>query len=243
MRKILIAMPVYNESGIIRDVVQDLMIETSLGSVELVLVDDKSTDATFEILQELNAQYSEKVHVFQNEINLGHGGTLCKALSIVLQQTPDLIVSCDGDGPISGKDLIRILELEQHFDVLEVARKRRVEPLFRKFTTQFTRLIVLIKSGKLPIDANTPIRVYQPNVLAKLLPKVVGSQVPNLLLSIICRQKKLVVLSQKVNVVERKINQTGTMWGQGRAPRNLPNKRFMKFAVKSFWEVVRFNEK
>ena len=243
MNKVVLAMPVFNESSIVKKVVSEYMEIGKYVKIKLVLVDDKSTDGTYQILKDLAAAHPDELSVYQNEINQGHGMTLCRALQLGLEEDPSLIATCDGDGPISGEDLRVILESSTVFDILEISRKNRVEPFFRKATTELTRFLVLLKSGKMPNDANTPLRIYQPHVLAELLPKVAGSKVPNLLFSILARRRKFSIVNQQVNVIERKLNQTGTMWGKGITPRNLPNARFIKFALKSFMEVVKFNEK
>lgn len=236
-------MPVFNESSIIEQVVLEYMEIGKYIKIQLILVDDKSTDGSYEILKDLAEAHPDELCVHQNEINKGHGMTLCRALKLGLESNPRLIASCDGDGPISGEDLRVILEGRTAFDILEISRKNRVEPFFRKATTQFTRFLVLLKSGRLPADANTPLRIYEPHVLAELLPKVAESQVPNLLFSILARRRKFNIVNQQINVIERKLNQTGTMWGKGTVPRNLPNARFIKFTIKSLMEVLKFNEK
>ncbi len=243
MTKVVLAMPVFNESSIIRSVVSEYIKIAEYVKIELVLVDDKSTDGSYEILKELATNHPSELSVYQNETNQGHGKTLCRALKLGLEKKPALIASCDGDGPISGADLLKILEGLTSFDILEISRKNRVEPLFRKVTTQLTRILVLLKSGKTPTDANTPLRIYEPYILAELLPRVSGSRVPNLLFSILARRRGLTITNRQIVVVERKLNQTGTMWGKGITPRNLPNARFIKFAMMSFIEVLRFNEK
>lgn len=236
-------MPVFNESSIIKKVVSEYMEIGKNVKIQLLLVDDKSTDGTYEILKDLAEAHPDELYVHQNEINQGHGITLCRALKLGLELNPRLIASCDGDGPISGEDLREILETRTVFDIVEISRKNRVEPFFRKATSQFTRFLVLLKSGRMPADANTPLRIYQPHVLAKLLPKVATSKVPNILFSILARRGKFSIVNQQIDVIERKLNQTGTMWGKGITPRNLPNARFVKFTIKSLMEVLKFDEK
>jgi len=243
LKNIIVTMPVFNESGIIQEVVRDFLQDQSKYKLELVIVDDKSTDETHKRIVEVSHEFPGRIHIFQNEQNLGHGPSFTRALKIGLEMSPDLIVSCDGDGPISGSDLFKLFEIKSDYDILEISRKNRVEPLFRKATTQATRMLVFIKSHRIPIDANTPIRVYKPQILNQILPQVDGMKVPNLLISIISRRRRFQLINTQVTVLERKLNQPGTMWGQGRTPRRLPNSRFIRFSFSALKEVLRFNEK
>jgi glycosyltransferase involved in cell wall biosynthesis len=236
-------MPVFNESEIIQEVVRDFLQDQSKHKLELVIVDDKSTDETYKRIVEVSHEFPGRIHIFQNEQNLGHGPSFTRALKIGLEMNPDLIVSCDGDGPIAGSDLFKLFDIKPDYDILEISRQKRVEPLFRKVTTQATRMLVFVKSKRIPVDANTPIRVYMPQILNQILPKVDGTKVPNLLISIISRNRRFNLMSTQVTVFERKLNQPGTMWGQGLKPRRLPNSRFIKFSFSALMEVLRFNEK
>lgn len=240
MNKVVLAMPVFNESSIIKLVIEEYLTISGDFRLEILVVDDHSTDETLEVLQTLAMKNPNRLHVFQNNQNHGHGPTFCRALQLSLLKKPDLVVSCDGDGPISGHDLKRLLENRLSFDMVEIARKNRVEPFFRFMTSFATRILVFFKSGKFPEDANTPLRLFNIRFLEEYLPLVNTSKVPNLLFSILARRDNRRIVSSSVVVQERKPNQLGTMWGKRFVPNFLPNMKFLKFCMKSFFEVVKF---
>ena len=240
MRRAILAMPVFNESEIIEDVITDYLSVESAYEIAVVIVDDSSTDETYELLASLELRFPGRLHITRNVTNLGHGPTFCHALELALLQSPQIVISCDGDGPISKEDLTELLRKSDSYEVLEIVRKNRVEPLFRKIVSFITRVLVFLKCGSFPLDANTPLRIYRTPQLNDLLPHVKGSKVPNLLLSILIRRKRLVLAHSQIRVKERKLNQTGTMWGKSLVPRGLPNLKFLKFAAASLVEVVKF---
>ena len=242
MKRAVIAMPVFNESEIIKAVISDYLSIESSFLIAIVIVDDSSTDETFELLRELESQFPGRLHLSRNSINLGHGPTFCNALELSLSQNPHIVISCDGDGPISKEDLSELLKIGDSYEVLEIVRRNRVEPLFRRVVSFITRVIVFLKCGSFPLDANTPLRIYRTQQLIDLLPYVKGSKVPNLLLSIMIRKKGFELLHTQITVKERKLNQTGTMWGKSLLPRSLPNLKFLKFAAASLIEVMKFQQ-
>lgn len=237
MRKIIVAMPVYNEESVIEEIVREYLAISH--ELSLVIVDDKSTDSTPEILSRLIREFSDRVHYQRNELNMGHGVTFTRALQTAVEKKPDLIVSCDGDGPLSGEDLRTILSQFGDKHYLEVRRLKRKEPLFRKTVSIFTRFLVFLKTGQLPRDANTPIRLYSPHVLEEFIPKIHLSPVPNLLVSILSRVSTQEISETSVIVRERKGSELGTMWGKSKLPTFLPNTRFLIFSYQSFLHVIR----
>jgi len=64
-----ILIPVYNRERLVRRAVESAINQT-YGNVEVVAVDNKSTDRTYEVLKEYAEKYPD-VKVYQNEENLG----------------------------------------------------------------------------------------------------------------------------------------------------------------------------
>lgn len=60
---------------------------------EIILVDDASDDKTFEIAKKLQG-----LKVYKNQVNLGYGGNLKRAIAIALDHGADIIVDIHPDG-------------------------------------------------------------------------------------------------------------------------------------------------
>lgn len=64
-----ILIPVYNRENLIEETVQSALNQT-YKNIEIIVVDNQSTDNTWEVLQKLASQ-DERIKIFQNETNIG----------------------------------------------------------------------------------------------------------------------------------------------------------------------------
>jgi glycosyltransferase involved in cell wall biosynthesis len=92
--KLSILMPVYNESRTLREIVRQVMAAPIALDLELVAVDDASTDGSDRMLAEL-ASADPRIRVFRHESNQGKTAAIRTALShlsgnLVLIQDSDL---------------------------------------------------------------------------------------------------------------------------------------------------------
>ena len=93
MPKVSVIIPLYNASSYIPDLKQ--LWEQTLQDFELILVDDCSTDDTWDKLQEFKAQNSDKAIILaRNEHNLGPGGTRNHGLT---KSSGEYVIFLDGD--------------------------------------------------------------------------------------------------------------------------------------------------
>jgi glycosyltransferase involved in cell wall biosynthesis len=88
-----VLIPVFNEEATIRRVVERVLAVRLDGEIEVVIVDDASTDGTRQVLHELARQ--ARVRVFSQERNQGKGAAIRRAVheargEIVLIQDADL---------------------------------------------------------------------------------------------------------------------------------------------------------
>lgn len=76
---------------------------------------------------------------------------------------PDLVMAVDGDGGIIGTRICAFTEeaVNIEFDIIVGVRVNRIDPIYRKHVTSFVRILVFLKSRKMPKDGNTPIRIYR----------------------------------------------------------------------------------
>ena len=71
---------------------------------DIILVDDASPDNTFELAQRLG------IHSYENEINLGYGGNMKRAISIALSKGADIIVDIHPDSEYKPSAIVPAIE-------------------------------------------------------------------------------------------------------------------------------------
>lgn len=76
-----VIIPAFNVAGYIREAVYSVLNQTHTG-IEIIVVDDHSSDSTFEILKELQKEIPEKLVLLQNPENKGASHSRNKGLAI-----------------------------------------------------------------------------------------------------------------------------------------------------------------
>lgn len=90
-----IAMTTYNGERFLREQIDSILNQT-YADFELIVCDDGSSDSTVDILNEY-AQKDSRVHIFQNEKNLGVIKNFEKAIRICLKRGAEYIALSDQD--------------------------------------------------------------------------------------------------------------------------------------------------
>jgi glycosyltransferase involved in cell wall biosynthesis len=93
MNKLSVLMPVYNESRTLRTIVERVLAAPVDLAIELVCVDDRSTDDSLQILEEL-ARDDDRIRVIAQPVNLGKGRALRTAIE---NMTGDVAIILDAD--------------------------------------------------------------------------------------------------------------------------------------------------
>ena len=243
MAKVVIAMPVYNESEGILEFLSELHSAFSEVDHTFILVDDASKDNTQDVINQLVSRDQFSIIFSRNDFNLGHGPSTYRGLSLALSQDPDFVIAIDGDGQFIASEVFSAFS---HFvnmgsDILLGIRQRSKEPIYRKFVTYVTRIIVLVKTTQFPADANTPFRIYRKDTLKSVLKEVPPMcLIPNLFISILIRKHSLSFTEFKLQFIERKgEGATGTTWSTTRV--HIPSKKFILFCMKSFMQFLQFS--
>jgi hypothetical protein len=234
-------MPSFNEESRVCDFLQRLSNDLDgRYDLSIILVDDASTDNTVESAQNLGIA---NLKIARNASNLGHGPSTIRAVSLALEQTPDLVLTCDGDGEVETASLLQMVSRleDPNIEIVEGSRYSRADPWFRKLTTFATRLLVLQRSSSWPSDANTPFRAYKPEAALRLLGKLPpNSLVPNLHFSTLTRVLGLNFLSIPVVVEVTGGSSRGVTWNQ--KFRLLPSRRFIQFCFESSIEWMKYGK-
>ena len=102
--RLSVVVPAYNEERTLAKVVEELLLVPHLH--EIIIVDDSSSDRTFEIAEILKAQY-DKVRVFRHQTNSGKTAALRTGFAAT---TGDIVIVQDADleyDPAEIKDVIQ----------------------------------------------------------------------------------------------------------------------------------------
>lgn len=117
--KVSIIIPSYNESKTLPLILEKLtQLRTNL---ELIVVDDGSTDDTKKILEKFKKQ---NLKIIYNRSNIGKGGSIRKGLKFV---TGDVVIIQDADLEYSPSDLPKIIELFKNKKILAVYGSRKLK--------------------------------------------------------------------------------------------------------------------
>ena len=149
-----LAIPVYNEEAIVPELLRRLsavLDQIPGGPHQIVLVDDGSSDRTFELLERA-AEHDPRLVVVALSRNFGHQTALAAALDHV---SGDVTVMLDGDLQDPPEAIPTLLDYyRQGYDVVYVQRVNRKEAWWlRACYYLFYRLMAILSSLQLPLDS------------------------------------------------------------------------------------------
>jgi len=162
--------PCYNEEEIIGYTLQRLhsAFEKAGYALELVVVDNGSTDRTGEIVKNLAAQYPSIV-CHRVEVNQGYGFGVISGLPLCTAPWVGIIPA---DGQVDAEDVVRLYEavITTNGNVLGKVRRRfRMDGLYRKAVSTSYNMFVRMLYPKLEsIDINGSPKLLPSHIVEKM---------------------------------------------------------------------------
>lgn len=158
--KISVILPTFNEEPTLKAVIEG--IRTVMGEeVEILVVNDGSTDRTPEIAQEAGAK------VISHPYNIGNGAAVKTGIR---HAKGDCLILMDGDGQHKPEDIPRLLAEIESYDLVVGARSRTSQKnMPRLLANQAYNLIASYLTGFWVQDLTSGFRAIRKNVARKFL--------------------------------------------------------------------------
>lgn len=157
-----IIIPAYNEEKSIQKTLDDIIkINKSKKQIEIIVVNDGSTDKTKEILKKYN------IKVLNNPKNMGYGYSLKKGINAAKY---DLIVTIDADGTYPYSYIDKMIEKKNEgFDLIVGARNGKYYKgsIFKNLCRKLLKKLVEYISGQKIKDVNSGFRVFNKKTVTK----------------------------------------------------------------------------
>ena len=103
--KLIVQIPCYNEEKNLAQTVGDIPRQIDgIDKVEILIIDDGSTDRTVKVAEEIGVDY-----IVRNTINIGLARTFHEGLMACLRLGADIIVNTDADNQYKGQDIPRLI--------------------------------------------------------------------------------------------------------------------------------------
>ena len=132
--KLSVVIPAYNEEACIAECVEEVCaVMDKLGvTYEVLVVDDGSTDRTFDILRELKARYPQ-LRAIRYRKNAGETAATDGGLK---HARGEFIATVDADLQNDPADIPRMLELMKDWDVVCGVRQKREDSFLRRMSSR-----------------------------------------------------------------------------------------------------------
>jgi len=166
-----VIMPVYNEAHTLVEIVRRVLKSSVSVALELVIVDDASSDATPEVLKAIAEAHGNEVRVFSHETNRGKGAAIRTGIA---HARGEIVLIQDADLEYDPRDYSLLLEpiLEDQADVVFGNRfhggPHRVLYFWHYTANRFLTLLTNVLTGLNLSDMEVGYKVFRADVLRRI---------------------------------------------------------------------------
>ncbi len=166
-KKVSVVIPLFNEEESLRPLYFE--VKKSLKALtcehEIIFADDGSTDKSLIIIKDL-ARADNRIKYFSFRKNYGKAAALQIAFKTV---TGDAVITMDADLQDDPAEIPNLLKkLEEGYDLVSGWKKKRFDPIIKKYTSRFFNYITRLMSGIKIHDFNCGLKAYRKEVVLNI---------------------------------------------------------------------------
>lgn len=170
VRLISCVFPAWNEEENIGPLLEETLasLPAFADDIDVVVVDDGSTDSTARVVQDV-AERDSRVRLVAHPSNLGYGHALRSGLT---HSRGDAVAFVDGDRQFRIADLARLVELFDEADIVAGHRIRRADPWHRLVIARVYHVVLRLVFGLRLHDVDCAFKLYRREVIDTIVPKL-----------------------------------------------------------------------
>ena len=165
---ISVVVPLYNEEESLPELVQwiDRVAGSNNLSYEIILIDDGSTDKSWSVVETLKAQYPQ-IKGLSFLRNYGKSAALYEGFKMA---EGEVVFTMDADLQDSPDEIpqMRRMILEEGYDLVSGWKKRRYDPVSKRWPSKFFNLTARVVSGIKLHDFNCGLKAYRRKVVKSI---------------------------------------------------------------------------
>ncbi len=201
MKSLSIIIPVFNEGESLPSLFRELHNEFGNTSyVEIVFVNDGSTDSSQQKIEHaiLDNSSWKMVNLYRN-----YGKSVALQAGIE-SSSGELIGTMDADLQDDPKEIVKLINFSQEYDLVIGWKKNRLDPLEKRIASKIFNFIISFFSGLKIKDSNTGIKIFKREVAESL--NLYGGR--HRYIPLLAHQKNFKVKEVAVNHRKRKFGES-----------------------------------
>jgi glycosyltransferase involved in cell wall biosynthesis len=165
MKSLSIIIPIFNEAESLPSLFKELKSEFgNSSSVEIVFVNDGSTDSSQQSIEHaiLDNSTWKMINLYRN-----YGKSVALQAGIECS-SGEIIGTLDADLQDDPKEIAKLIDLSDKFDLVIGWKKNRLDPLEKRIASKIFNFFIRVFSGLKIKDSNTGIKIFKREVAESL---------------------------------------------------------------------------
>jgi len=168
MTNLSLIIPAHNEQAAIGQTVDRTFswLAGSGMSGEVIVVDDGSTDGTYDVLQKLSQEHTN-LQIIRHEKNCGFGVAVRTGIDAA---KGDLVGFMDGDGQFNPEDFQLLLNYIDDYSFVAGYKIKRADPFMRDILGKALTILNIFIFGLFVRDVNCGLKLFRKSIWPKIRP-------------------------------------------------------------------------